>query len=461
LTFFRAFQKAASSLLLLLLVALAARGAYFLHRESLAPHFALASVPFLYEPGNIAFSLATGSGFSSPFRVSTGPTAWEAPVYPLLLSFIFRLFGTYTFAAYIAAASFNILCSALVCVPLYCTGTIVAGRGAGLLAAWLWAVFPNAFVIPTDWIWDTCLSALLVAVILWATLAIDGSVRRLDWIAYGLLWGFALMTNPTLLSVLFVLLVWFAWRASRKDRDAASILIRRIALSVIVMAACCVPWTIRNYAVFHSFIPFRSVLGLQLWLGNNDAYKDHFPGQLHPLDNSAERAHYVELGEVAYMHQKRDLALRWIVSHPHREAQLFVERFVALWAGTTSPWKDFLASDSALIRYVFAANILAAFGALAGIVILIVRRNQFWIPVAAFPAIFPFAFYFSQALLRYRLPIDPAVMLLCAVAINASAQERRNSTPNRTFVPSQLLRNCAERVRSAGKKPRESARAME
>ena len=427
MTISSALRRAASSLVLILLVALAIRVAYLWHRQSITPHFALASVSFLYEPGNIAYSLATGSGFSSPFRAPTGPTAWEAPIYPLLLSFIFRLFGTYTFAAYIAAVSFNILCSVLVCVPLYYTGTIVSGRGAGLLAAWLWAIFPNAFVIPTDWIWDTCLSALLVATILWATVAIHNSRRWRDWIGYGLLWGFALMTNPTLLSVLLVLLIWFAYGAFRQHREPSQALIRRLALSVVVISACCVPWTVRNYAVFHSFIPFRSVLGLQLWLGNNDAYKDHFPGQLHPLDNSAERARYVELGEVAYMHEKLELALGWIVSHPRREAQLSIQRFVAIWAGTTSPWKYFRAPDSPLIRYVLVSNILAALGALAGIVILFVRRNPFAIPVSSFPGVFPFAFYLSQALLRYRLPIDPVVMLLCAVATGAALRAQWKS----------------------------------
>ena len=413
----------------MLLVALAARAGYFWYRQAVAPHYALATVSFLYEPGNIAYSLATGEGFSSPFRVQTGPTAWEAPVYPLLLSGIFRLFGTYTFPAYVAAVSFNILCSVLVCIPIYYAGNIIAGRGVGLLAAWLWALFPNAFVIPTDWIWDTCLSALLAATIIWATLAIADSRRARDWFAYGLLWGLTLMTNPTTLSVLPLFLGWFIFREWKKHRGLAfgNVLIRRMALSVVIMAACCVPWTVRNYEVFHSFIPFRSVLGLQLWLGNNDAYKDHFPGQLHPLDNSTERARYVDIGEVAYMHEKLDLATRWIFSHPRREAELFGQRFAATWAGTATPWKDFLSTKSLFIRIVFIANVAAALGALSGIIILFVRRNPFAFPAAALPVIYPFAFYLSQALLRYRHPIDPVVLLLCAVSVDAALHPRKKA----------------------------------
>ena len=100
----------------------------------------------------------------------------------------------------------------------------------------------------------------------------------------------------------------------------------------------------RNYAVFHSFVPLRSVLGLQLWLGNNDQYQDHFPGWLHPIDNSVERAKYVRIGEMAYMDEKRREAIHWMVTHPWREVQLFAQRFTATWLGTTHPMRDFLSS---------------------------------------------------------------------------------------------------------------------
>ena len=76
----------------------------------------------------------------------------------------------------------------------------------------MWAIFPNAAIIPFQWIWDTSLSGLLAATILWATLAVADSKRMRDWCAYGILWGAALMTNATLLSGLPFLLGWMAYR---------------------------------------------------------------------------------------------------------------------------------------------------------------------------------------------------------------------------------------------------------
>ena len=44
-------------------------------------------------------------------------------------------------------------------------------------------------MIPFEWIWDTSLSALLAATILWATLALAESDRVRDWCAYGIVVG--------------------------------------------------------------------------------------------------------------------------------------------------------------------------------------------------------------------------------------------------------------------------------
>lgn len=67
------------------------------------------------ETGNIAYSLAVGKGFSSPWLRESGPTAYLAPVYPLLVAGIFRIFGIETIHSFFAAASLNIIFSAAAC----------------------------------------------------------------------------------------------------------------------------------------------------------------------------------------------------------------------------------------------------------------------------------------------------------------------------------------------------------
>ena len=58
-----------------------------------------ANFGFGWEIGRLAYSLANGHGFSSPFGGDTGPSAWNAPLYPWIVSLAFRVFGSYSHAA--------------------------------------------------------------------------------------------------------------------------------------------------------------------------------------------------------------------------------------------------------------------------------------------------------------------------------------------------------------------------
>ncbi len=402
------FRATVAALPLILAVALSLRLGYAWNYQHPRPRQALSVIPFLLEPGNIAYSLAAGKGFSSPFRVDTGPTAWTTPVYPLLVAGVFRVFGVYTFPAYIAAVVLNILFSTVACVPLFFAGKRIGGAGLAAMASWLWAVFPNAIVFTVS-IWDVSLSALLVASIVWATVSLSESRHLRAWLGYGFLWGLALMTNATLLVLLPFLLGWLVFRTRE---------LRRPVLAAGVALACCVPWTIRNYAVFHTFVPLRSVAGLQLWMGNNERTQGGWAGALHPIDDSAEREKYVQMGEVAYMEEKSQEALRFMLADPWREARLIGSRFVVFWSGGSQhPAQEFWNAHSLRFRGLLLFNLLAAIGALAGIAALWREHHRYTFPIAVFPILYPLASYMAIASARYRLPVDPVVLLLTAVAI--------------------------------------------
>ena len=417
-----ALRARATSLGLILAVALVVRIGFAWQDERHNPKQALSVIPFLFESGNIAYSLASGHGFGSPFRVETGPTAWMTPIYPLMVAGIFRLFGINTFNSYVAAVFLNILFSTLTCVPIFFAGKRIAGLGLAARAAWLWALFPNAILIPYQSVWEACLAALLAALILWATLGLRGSASTRDWCAYGLLWGATLLTNATLGLLFPFLLGWLAYRSRLEGRSA----LRGPGLAACVAILCCVPWTVRNYIVFHSFVPLRSVLGLQLWLGNSEHAVDIWLGTYHPIYNSTERARYIEIGEIPYMREKEQQATSYMVSHPRREAHLIWHRAIAIWAGGTPyPVADFVNNHSLWFRFVLLFNIVAAIGAPLGILVLSRRRSPYTLPIAVYPLVFPWAYYLTLALPRYRLPIDPVVLLLLALSLDELLPRRR------------------------------------
>ena len=379
-------------------------------------HRALGVQPFLFESGNIAYSLASGGGFASPFRVETGPTAWLAPIYPALLAVIMRIAGANTFASFVAAVGVNILCVTLVCVPLFFAASEIAGEKTAYVATLLWAVFPNAILIPVEAMWEASLSALQVAWIVWATLWLRKNPSLGRWLLYGLLWGATLLTNPAVGVVLPVLVVWVVWRESDRTQRTRQ---RRGGLAfVATVMVCCTPWTVRNYFVFHDLVPLKSDLGLQLWLGNNPAAQPIWRGQGHPVNDSLERERYISVGETAYMGDKRRAALDFMTSNPGREAVLIGRRFVSLWCGGTPyPLRDFMNVDSLQFRFVLIFNVLVALGAIAGMIRLMHARSPHLWLLAAFPILFPLIYYVTLVAPRYRFPIDPVLMMLTAVAV--------------------------------------------
>ena len=431
----RAIRRAATSLALIVIVAMGVRLAFAWDQARKISPGVLGIVPFQQETGNIAYALAQGKGFSNVFRTETGPTAWLAPVYPLLVAAMFKLFGTFTARAFFAAVFLNILFSAAACVPIFFAGKRIGGLAVAAGAAWLWAVFPSAVMMPFEWIWDTSLSALLAALILWATLELTESERWLDWGVYGLLWGLALMTNPALGALLPFLSGW----AVLRGRGESSLRWKRGALAIGVAALCCVPWTIRNCVAFHRLIPLRSNFPFELWLGNNDIFDEHAGNGRKSITRAEEARRYAQLGETAYMAEKWRSATAFIASHPRLELRLTGRKFVAFWMGTESPVKNFRETDSNLIRGILLSSFLTAIGTLLGVIVL--RRGQkkitqrrkggpesgteeageltgkaVW-PLAVFPVVFPCLYYVTHADLRYRHPLDPIVLLLATVAV--------------------------------------------
>jgi 4-amino-4-deoxy-L-arabinose transferase-like glycosyltransferase len=412
-----------TSLWLIVPVALMCRAGYAYQQVREIPPAVLASVPFAQETGSIAMALATGKGFSSPTRRNTGPTAWLPPVYPLLIAAIFRVFGIFTLHAFYAAAGMNILFSTATCVPIYFAGKRIAGTGVGTLAAWLRAFFPSAIVMPFQWIWETSLSALLAATILWATLALAESRRVRDWCAYGFLWGFSLLTNPALGAVLPFLLGWLAYREQREREPRGRFARPAIALGIAIL--CCAPWTIRNYVEFHRLIPLRSNFPFELWLGNNEVFDFSSPDVNARVTPYEQSRLYTRLGETAFMQEKWNLATEFIRTHKRLELRLTEWRFMSFWLGSFRPLQDFAGAETWL-QAVLLLSLLTGIGSVAGIVVLWRARSPYLLPAAAFIVMFPLVYYITHASLRYRHPIDPIVLTLTAIAVMGA---RRKDAP--------------------------------
>jgi len=393
-------------------VALLLRFAFLFHQGQRVLPEALAVLPFQNEVGSVAAALAHGQGFCCLFQQPTGPTAWLAPVYPFFLSKIFRVFGTFTITSFYVAAAFNGFFSALACLPLFFAAQRIGNRTMAVVAGWVWAIFPSGVLIPSEWIWDTSLSALLASSLLLGTLLLADCPKQPRFVLYGLLSGFCFLVNPALGAAFPFFLLWlfFRLRAAKTER------LTNLALVSVLALLVCLPWTIRNAVQFHRLIPIRSDFPFELWMGNNPIYDEH-SREINRITRYEQVRLYAQLGETRFLDEKGRAAREFIRAHPALCLRLAANRAVALWLGTSSPWRDFQRAESLLVKLLFAWNGLTLLGTMAGLLALLVRGRNYLLPLAAYPVVFPCVYYFTQASLRLRHPCDPVLSLLMAAAM--------------------------------------------
>jgi 4-amino-4-deoxy-L-arabinose transferase-like glycosyltransferase len=372
------------------------------------------------ESGRIARSIVQGEGFSNPLFGQTGPTAWLAPVFPYLLSAIFKAFGIYTKASALAALALDCLLSALTCIPVYFIAKFHFGEEAAALAGWTWAFFPYAIFFSADFIWATTLTTLLLSLIFLVALHLESSSLLWHWTGFGALSGFGALTDPVVMAVAPFLGAWALYRLRKSGhRWLAPGLGAVLALTLVTA-----PWFVRNYETFHKVIPFRSCLGLEVFFGNNlDSWHWGPPGY-HPSDNEHEWQEYQHLGEAAYTQKKLEQGLAFINSHRSLYLKQTLRRVVYIWTGFWSFSPRYLQEEPADPFNVVFCTFLSAL-TLTGLWQTWMLNRAVAAPYVLVFLFFPVIYCLTHPEDYYRRPIDPQFVLLASYAVVEYLAERK------------------------------------
>ena len=256
---------------------------------------------------NLAKGLLAGDGLVmyEPFFGS----AWRAlfpPVYPLLLAGWGALFGFST-PSVLALGTLTDMATAWLIVVL---GTRLGSPRAGRRAAWLYLVWPSVlFSAPLAQKESLC--ALLVL-----ALALSWVKRRPGWrgaLALGVPAGLLALTQPgeAPLAALFGLVL-----AARIGLWSVLLTgLRGAAVAAVVM----LPWWIRNWMVFHAFVPLTTAGGASLWIGNNP----EATGNWEPPPVALKG-----IPEMLYGPKIQAIAVEWIRSHPAGFVRLSATKFL-------------------------------------------------------------------------------------------------------------------------------------
>jgi hypothetical protein len=160
----------------------------------------------------------------------------------------------------------------------------------------------------------------------------------------------------------------------------------------------------------------RDNFWLECWAGNNGDTFESNAVWAHPASNPEEMQRYEAVGEIAYIAEKKAMALHFIEKNPMFFAALSLRRAFSYWTGFWSLSPAYLHKEPLEIADIFfctSVTVLMLLGA---------RRFWRWDEVRALPyliliAVFPVTYYVTHASPDYRQPIEPEVVVLVAMGV--------------------------------------------
>lgn len=375
---------------------------------------------------NVAQNLIEGHGFAAnPHGLFEPPgvpkaTAYYPPLYPLTLAALWKVIGF----SLTSGKLLNACLDTLTIFFVYDTGRRVFDRRAGLAAAAVYALLPNAIAWLPLLLSETLFTFLFLAA-LWVLVAsrpwADARRPAVPGL-FGLLAGLAVLTRG--LGVVLPASALIFWLA----RDGRRAALRQLLLALVAAAAVIAPWTARNWIVMGTPIVVSSNTGYNLRIGHSEGANGTFgflPDTIDGVESwrSLDRPDWEVRGYRA--HTRR--ALGYALTHPLRELELATSKIYYLYrsdaemAPALTAWSAPLepqALEGVLEPLVTATWFLLLFAAVASAFVWLRRTPQRLLLAAVF--LFWTAFHvIFFGLARYHLGLLP---LMAVVATGGTAE---------------------------------------
>ena len=285
--------------------------------------------------------------------------------------------------------------------------TRVAGPRAGLIGAWIAAVYPPLVWTPAYVFSETLYMALALAHVLVAGRVLGewGESRGRRWLLWcGMIGGLAALTRPAHLFFLLLLGLWLL--ARRRLRDAVL-----VAVGALLVIA---PWTARNVREYGRPVLIASEGGITFWTGNHPMSPGEGDMAANPAikrDNQRLRAAHEGLSpeqlEPVYYRE----AMQAITRDPVWWMGLLARKAFYTWIPVGPSYT--LHSTRYLVASVASYGLLLAAGVAGALIVARARRWPTALGLLVASAMLVCVVFFPQE--RFRIPvIDPALIVFAA-----------------------------------------------
>ena len=369
---------------------------------------------------NIAAAIVDGRGFSDPFVVPSGPTAWMPPLLVWIQAGLIASFDGDRYWVMVSVVLLKTLLLAL-------CGALIVREGwrtqhgwvaFGILSLFLFADFHACFGFTHDgWLILAGVTSTMFGLAYIDRCAATGCLTWWHAVAWGGLGGMIALSSPV---------AGFTWALG-----TTICLLRRAPVGLLLAAAMSMlvvtPWAIRNYRVFGQFVPVKSNVFFEFDQSlalDRDGLLDWKTMSKHPYHAGPEQDKYVRMGEIAYLETKKERFLRQWKNKPEEYYRKMKNRLIGttLWPAGFSSFR--VGSPTLPFRWLLyplpalAAMFLVVFGRP-------LSRLQFWAIVVYVAYLIPYiaCSYYP----RYGFPLLVVKILLCVWAVQLIIRWNRHS----------------------------------
>lgn len=349
--------------------------------------------------------------------------AWEMPGTALFFAPTVWLFGPQ--AAIIPIRFAQAFLVVVQCALIAFTAQrLFANRLAAFIAACIAALYPFFLfyqgLLLSETLFDTLLIAGVAALYWWRErgLRIDGAL-----VVACLCFAAATMTKATLTILPPLLLAATAWIAGVNLRRAIAILLAASCLYAAFMS----PWWIRNAMLLHSFVPFTTSSALNLYVGNNP----HNSNAGIDWATDVEPEVFAKINalpdELARQRAFSKAALDYIKENPATFLRAAAKKFVRFWNIIPNAAEFRSGLYSVISALSFGPNLALA-------LVCAVRWRRQWrllAPLYLIVGYFTFVHVVTIASLRYRLPLEPLLIIMAAEPLAAFTEFMRQGAARR------------------------------
>ncbi len=359
----------------------------------------------VYEYDPISRNIAAGLGYSWDLYGSTetAPTAWMAPVYTYMLAAYYWIIGDNL----TGMAIFQAVAGGITCLLIGLVGNAVSNVRTGLIAAALFAIYPEMILLPLKFVDESWLLLWMLCIVYLGALYLQTGNRRIVILA-GIFSGIASLTHESALICPIALMIWVLLKRGLSRRWLIDSLLL-LSVTIVVIA----PWTVRNYLVFDKFVLIRTNFWVNAWRGNFPGATGtprNFNNTLHDLALDPEYRAVIDPQLVGDEIQREEvykkLAIRHITEDPVRYIGLTLRRMQYFW--TVDPTHPLTGHPLYWAPW-FLLIILSLIGAIS------VRKHwqdySFWYLIFIITTV---VYSLMLVLPRYRIPLLPGLMLLAA-----------------------------------------------